>query len=155
MAEPARRRRGTYRPAAQGGALELRANGELELAELQEQLKSEIIAPQAAKLAQTVHDLAGKAKFDLTLQQQPKAPMQVAGKLTLDGARLRVEKYFLTDLKGDLTFTPQEIRAEKARALLSGSPVQGVVTVRNYAADNGVFDVRVEPTIKPVITTCF
>ena len=148
---------GTYRPAAQGGALELRANGELELAELQEQLKSEIVAPQAAKLAQTVHDLAGKAKFDLTLQQQPKAPMQVAGKLTLDGARLRVEKYFLTDLKGDLTFTPQEIRAEKARALLSGSPVQGVVTVRNYAADNGVFDVRVESNDMKagVITTLF
>ena len=83
--------------------------------------------------------------------------MQVEGKLTLDGARLRVEKYSLTDLKGDLTFTPQEIRSEKARALLSGSPVQGVVTVRNYAADNGVFDLRVESNDMKagVITTLF
>ena len=149
---------GSYRPAPTGqGALEVRARGELELAELRDQLRIETVPAQAVKLAQSIHDLAGRAKFDFSLQRTPKETSQVEGKIVLDGARLRMDNYSLTDVKGDLTFTPQEIRVEKARAVLNGAQVLVRVAARNYAADNGVFDLRVESNEMKtgVITTLF
>ena len=149
---------GTYRPQSQGqGPLDLRARGEFELVELRELLKSDTVPAQAVKLAESVHDLAGRAKFELSLERGAMAALQVEGKLTLDGARLRVENYSLTDVKGDLTFTPHEIRAEKARALFNGAPVQGRVSVTNYTTDDGFFDLQVESNEMKagVITTLF
>jgi hypothetical protein len=50
----------------------------------------------------------------------------------------------LTEVKGDLVFSPKEIRGDKIRALLGGSPVQARLALRDYDSNNGSFDLGVE-----------
>ncbi|MBM4262806.1 MAG: AsmA family protein [Deltaproteobacteria bacterium] len=149
---------GTYRVLAQGQShLDVRSQGELDLAELREQLKQDGAPVQLAKLSQQLREAAGRAKFEIALQRTTPAPPVAEGKLILDGARLHFDRYALADVKGELVFTPQEIRAEKARAVLNGSPAQIRFSARNYAAENGVFDLRVDSNEMKagVVTTLF
>lgn len=149
---------GTYRVLARGqGHLDLRAQGEVDLAELREQLKQDGAPAQLAKLSQQLRDAGGRAKYELTLQRAMAAAPIMEGKLSFDGARLHFDRYAVSDLKGELVFTPQEIKAEKARAVLNGSPAQIRFTSRNYTSENGTFDLRVDANEMKagVITTLF
>ena len=125
---------------------DLRARGDVNLAELNEQVKSGWLTPQAAKLAASVQELTGRAKLDLNLKRSPAEALQFDGKMTLDNARARYDTYTLSDLRGDLSFTPKEINAERLRAQLNGSPIQIQLTVKNYQSEDGSFDLGIEST---------
>ena len=128
------------------GRLDLTAHGDFNLAELREQLKAEFISEQVAKIAASVHELDGRSRVDLSVKRSANEPLQFAGKVTLDNARLRYDDYALSDIKGEIAFSPKEIKGEKIRAQLSGSPVQLQITLKDYADDGGSFDLRVEST---------
>jgi uncharacterized protein YhdP len=132
-------------PSGRGG-LDLTAHGDFNLAELREQLKAEFISEQVAKIAASVYELDGRSRVDLSLKRAAGKPLQFAGKVALDNARLRYDNYALSDVKGEIAFSPKEIKGEKIRAQMSGSPVQLHVTLKDYAADDGSFDLRVEST---------
>jgi uncharacterized protein YhdP len=132
-------------PGGRGG-LELTARGDFNLAELREQLKAEFISERVAKIAASIHELDGRSRVDLSVKSSVNEPLQFAGKVALDNARLRYEDYALSEIKGEIAFSTKEIKGEKIRAQLSGSPVQIQITLRDYAADGGSFDLGVEST---------
>jgi uncharacterized protein involved in outer membrane biogenesis len=138
---------GTYTLAPEGRAdLEVRAVGELDLAELHKQIKLAVLPTQVTKLSSSLGDLGGRGRIQLNLRRSAESPPYFEGTLTLDNARLRFDDISLTEIKGDLALSPTEIRAEKVRALLSNSPVQIQLSLTNYASDSGNFDLRVDST---------
>ena len=138
---------GNYSLAPEGkGDLDVRALGELDLAELREQMKLGVLPTQVAKLSSSLRDLGGKGRIQLNLQRSAESPTYFEGKLTLDNARLRFDDISLTEIKGDLALSPAEIRAENMRALLSNSPVQIQLSLTNYASDGGNFDLQFDST---------
>jgi uncharacterized protein YhdP len=138
---------GSYRFAASGdGALHMRARGEMDLAELREQLQQDFLPPQVAKAAAAVEEMGGKGRFDIAVSRATAGAPQVEGKVALDGARLKVADFSLSEISGDVALTPAEIKAEKVRALLSGSPIQIQLALRDYGAANGTFDLAVDST---------
>jgi len=130
-------------PAARGN-LDLKVHGDFNLAELREQLKAEFISERAAKIAASINELDGRSRVDLTVKRSANEPLRFAGKVALDNARLRYEDYALSEIKGELAFSQKEITGEKIRAQLSGSPVQLQLTLRDYTAETGSFDLGVE-----------
>ncbi len=132
-------------PAGKGD-LDVRALGELDLAELREQMKLGVFPTQVTKLSSSLGDLGGKGRIQLNLQRSAESPTYFEGKVTLDNARLRFDDISLTEIKGDLALSPAEIRAENMRALLSNSPVQIQLSLTNYASDGGNFDLQFDST---------
>jgi len=128
------------------GALQFRARGELDLAELREQLKLPIVPDQLTRLASNVQEMGGKGHIDLAVRRLGVAPTQFEGTVTLDSARVSTTEFSLTELKGNLALSPKEMRAEKVRALLSGSPVQIQLALRDYGTDNATFDLGIDST---------
>ena len=55
--------------------------------------------------------------------------------MTVDNARLRYDVYSLSDLQGEVTFTPKEINSERFRAQLNGSPIQVQLALKDYDSD--------------------
>ncbi len=137
-----------FSPAA-GGKFEFKGRGDVNLAELGEQIKYDWFSLQTAKVAASVQELGGRAKIDLDLRRLPDGPMQFVGKAALDNARVRYDQYALSGLHGELAFTPKEIRGEKIRAQLGGSPIQIQLVLKDYDSDNGSFDLAVDsPGVK-------
>ncbi|HET7006937.1 MAG TPA: AsmA-like C-terminal domain-containing protein [Candidatus Binatia bacterium] len=132
-------------PSGRGG-LELTARGDFNLTELRDQLKAEFISERAAKIAASISELDGRSRVELTLKRAANEPLHFAGKITLDNARLRYDDYALSEIKGEIAFSPHEIRGDKIRAQLSGSPVQLQLTVKDYDTERGSFDLGVEST---------
>jgi hypothetical protein len=138
---------GNYQLLPSGQAtFEVRGRGDLDLTELHQQMKVGILPAEVAKLASSVQDMGGRGKMDLAVRRADDASLQTEGKVVLDNARLRMGEYSLTEVKGDLTFTPKEIRGEKVKALLLGSPIQIQLTLKDYGADNGTFDLSADST---------
>jgi len=136
---------GSYRFSAEGGgALQLQARGEADLAELRDQLNQGIFPPALTKAASAIQDIGGKATFAVGVSKAPLSSPQMQGTLAFDGARLQFDNLFFSDVKGDLAFSPTEIKAGKILALISGSPIQIQLTLNDYATDNGTFDVAVD-----------
>ena len=136
---------GTYQLAPGGkGNLDIHAIGEMDLAELREQMKLGAFPSEVARLSSSLTDLGGKGRIQLNLQRWDDAAPRFEGKVTLDNARLRFDEISLTEIRGDLAFSPTEIRTERLRALLSNSPVQIQLSLSNYASDGGNFDLRVD-----------
>ncbi len=132
-------------PSGRGG-LELAARGDFNLAELRNQLKAEFISERTAKIAASIDELDGRSRVDLTVKRAANEPLQFAGKVTLDKARLRYDDYALSEIKGEIAFSPKEIKGEKIRAQLRGAPVQLQLALNDYGADDGTFDLGVEST---------
>ena len=141
--------------AAAGGKFDLQAQGDFNLAELREQLKSGLVSETTARVATSIEELSGRGKFDLVLKRGANEAMQFDGKMALDNARLRYDVYTLSEIKGELAFTPREIKGEKIRAQIGGSPIQIQVSLKDYGADDGTFDLAIDSTgVKAgVITT--
>ena len=138
---------GSYQlAAASGGALDLLARGELDLAELREQVNLGNVSPQAGKIGAYLQDLGGKGKIDLRLARAANGPMQFEGKVTLDNARVRIDDLALSELKGDLDISAKEIKSDKIRALFAGSPIQIQLALKDYASDTATFDLGIEST---------
>jgi uncharacterized protein YhdP len=128
-----------------GGQIELHAVGDFNLAELREQLRHGLL-PAGAKLASSVQELGGRGKADLTIKSMPDTPLQFGGRLALENARLRYGDYSLSEISGDLQLSPKEIKGEKIRAQLRGSPVQIQLALSDYMSDDGAFDLTLEST---------
>ena len=132
--------------AASTDVLQLRARGEADLGELREQAQRGLLPAEAAKPLLSVQGLGGRGKFEVSFSRPADSTPRAEGKLALESARLQWDKYSLTDITGDLAFTPTEIKTGKLRALISGSPVELRMAVKNYGADDGMFDLAVEST---------
>jgi uncharacterized protein involved in outer membrane biogenesis len=140
-------------PEANGKA-DVQASADVNLAELRAQLRSGLFSKEAAKLATSVQDLAGRGKVDLALKISANAPADFSAKVALDEARARYDGYSLSDLNGDILLTPKEIHGENLRAQLSGSPVQLRLALKDYTAEDGAFDVTVDsPGVKAGLIT--
>jgi uncharacterized protein involved in outer membrane biogenesis len=138
---------GSYINSASGpGVLSLRAQGEADLAELQEQAERGILPAEMFKAALAVRNLAGKGKFDVTLNRPVEGSLRAEGNLTLEDARLQWGKYQLTAINGDLALTPAEIKTGNIRALIFGSPVDLRLALKDYATEDGTFDLVVDST---------
>ncbi len=123
--------------------LELRVKGEADLRQLRDQLKAGFIPDQAAKAVAVLQELSGKGRFGLLLRTDFASSHHYEGRLSLENARLRIDDFSLSQVKGELSFSPQEIRAEKVNALLGGSPVLIRVALRNLS-EKPVFDLSVD-----------
>lgn len=132
-------------PGGRGG-MTLEVRGDFNLAELREQLKADFVSERVANIAASISELDGRSRVDLSVKRSASEPLQFAGKIQLDNARLRYDDYALSEIRGELAFSPKEIKGEKIRAQLSGSPVQLQVALRDYGADDGTFDLGVEST---------
>lgn len=126
--------------------LELQARADINLAELRAQLRAGMLSKPAAKFATSIQELAGRGQIDLAVRSGANAPIEFTGKVALDNARARYEGYALSELKGEVVFTPKEFKGENLRAQLSGAPVQIHLSVKDYAGDDGVFDLALEST---------
>ncbi len=146
---------GYYRLSAAGrGILQLSASGEADLAELREQGKLGMMSAQVTKGASLIEDIGGKGKFDIVVARGSDGAPGVEGKILLDGARLGVEGLVLNEIRGQLALTRSEIKTDKVRALVAGSPIQLRLAVKDYASEIGTFDLAVESTgVKAGIVT--
>ncbi|HVO95055.1 MAG TPA: AsmA family protein, partial [Terriglobales bacterium] len=90
------------------GQCEFHARGDFNLAEIKEQLNSGVFSAQAAKLAASVHEITGRSRADMTIKSVPDGAFRVDGRATLDNIRLRYESYALSEVRGELYFSPKE-----------------------------------------------
>ncbi|MCE3240433.1 MAG: AsmA family protein [Deltaproteobacteria bacterium] len=134
---------GTY--ALHERALNLQARGDLDLAEVREQLVLGVF-PIEAKMVADIQELNGRARAELSLERLKEAPPQITGTLALDNVQLRRGDFLLSQMRGDINFTGTEIKAEKISATISESPIQIGLVVRDYASQEGVFDISVDST---------
>jgi uncharacterized protein YhdP len=142
---------GTY--ALRERALNVQASGDLDLAELREQLNSGDF-PSQAKLISTIQELAGRGRAQVALQRVGDGPLQVTGKVGLDNAQLRKDDFFLSQVRGDLNFDGTEIKGEKISASISGSPIQIDLLLKDYVSQDAIFDLKIDSTgLKPGILT--
>jgi AsmA-like C-terminal region/Protein of unknown function/Domain of Unknown Function (DUF748) len=138
---------GRYELALAGpGNLEVRGTGDIELRELREQMKLGVFPAPVTKLSSSIEELGGKGHVRFNLQRRGESAPDFQGQVNLDNARLRVDEISLTDIRGVVGLSPDEIHAEKLGALLSNSPVQIQLSLKNYAAEDGHFDLGVEST---------
>lgn len=138
---------GNYQLLSSGLArYDFRLAGEVDLAQVKDQMKLDLFPVRLARLASSLHDVGGRGSLDLGLHKDADAPLQIEGKLSLDDGRMRWNDFQLTELKGEIVLSPKEIRAEKMRAFFGGSPVGGRLSLKDYDSDNGSFDLTVEST---------
>ncbi|HEU4344396.1 MAG TPA: AsmA-like C-terminal domain-containing protein [Candidatus Binatia bacterium] len=136
---------GNYQLLSSGRArYDFRLAGEIDLAQVKDQMKLDVFPVRLARLAAPLHDVGGRGSLDLGLHKDADAPLQIEGKLSFDDARMRWNDLQLTELKGEVVFSPKEIRAEKIRAVFGGSPVGGRLSLKDYDSENGSFDLAVE-----------
>ena len=128
------------------GKLDLHTRGEINLAELKEQLKFLDLSPQTVKVLSSVQDLGGRSKLQLAIKRSPNAPIQFDGTAMLDHARVRYDDFSLSELQGEIAFSPKEIKGEQIRAQLAGSPIQIRLALKDYDAAEGSFDLRIDST---------
>ena len=131
------------------GKLDLKARGEMNLTELKGQLKSHPLSDRTAKVLSSIQELSGRGKIDLALQRLPDAPIQFDGQVQLDRARLRYDDFSISEMRGAIAFTPKEIVAKQISAQLAGAPIQVRLALKDYAADDGAFDLHVDSTGVP------
>lgn len=126
------------------GKLELQAYGDVNLAELKEQIRAQQPSERLAKLLGSVEELSGRGKVDVALKRSPNAPLQFDGKVELEQTRLRYGEVSLSEVRGEFALTPNEITGERIRAQLAGSPIQARLALKDYAGEDGVFDLSIE-----------
>ena len=133
-------------PLTSPGRFEVRARGDLDLAELQQQLKLGSMPAQFNRLAAFAQQVAGNGRIDMTLRRRGDAPLEWEGALALENARLRLGGFALSEIRGNLSFTPREIKGEKIRAVLAAAPLQLQLTLKDYTGAGGTFDLAVDST---------
>jgi uncharacterized protein YhdP len=135
---------GSYSSQGTAAELQLHARGEADLGELREWAQRGILPAEFAKPISSLQALNGKSKFDIELTRGPDGAQRAAGTLAVENARLQWDGYPISDIDGDLIFTPTDIETKKVRALIHGSPVEMRWVIRNYATSGATFDLLVE-----------
>jgi AsmA-like protein len=130
--------------ALSGGPLELRIKGDADLQEVRERIPRDALPPAAGKMMNALRDLGGRAGIDLLVRTDFVSDYQYEGVVALEGVRLGVGDITLSDLKGDVLVSPTEIRADRAAALLAGSAVQLRALVKDFAGEQGTFDLTLD-----------
>lgn len=134
--------------------LELRLQGDIALSELPEGLAARFLPARLAKNAALLKDSGGRGQLKLSLRTDFAALQYLEGQLLVDQARFRMGDFSLTQLKGNLSFSTNDARAEGATALLSGSPVTIRLSLKNYLTEGGTFDLALEsPNVKAGVAT--
>ena len=134
-----------YSPAVPG-ALQMRARGDADLSEVREHAQRSLLPEEITKPLLSIQGLGGRGRFDAILTRSVGGAPRAEAKLELDGARLQWDKLSFEDIYGSVAVTPVEITTDNLRAQISGSPVELRLTLKNYTADDGVFDLTAEST---------
>ncbi|HEX7231411.1 MAG TPA: AsmA-like C-terminal domain-containing protein [Candidatus Binatia bacterium] len=136
---------GTYDLSSpDGGKLELYTRADVNLGELKDQLIGQELAPRLRSVLASLEELEGRSRIELSVKRADAKPLQFDGKMSLDKVRGRYNEYALHDVQGDLAFDEKDFTAEKIRAQLNGSPVQGQIAVKDYNTVEASFDLSVE-----------
>ena len=128
------------------GKLDLRTRGEVNLVELKEQVEFLDLSPKNAAMLSSVEELSGRGKVQLAIKSSPNAPIQFDGTATLDHVRVRYDDFSLSELQGEIAFSPKEIKSEQIRAQLAGSPIQIRLALKDYDTEEGFFDLHIDST---------
>lgn len=135
---------GSHRGVLRGpGLLELKVKGEVDLGELRGQVALGPLFSVTAGNA-VLREVSGKGKLALLLRDDFSSARHFEGQISLDNARLQVGDLALTQVKGGISFSPKEIRAEGITAVLAGSPVGVRVTLNDYGSGKPTFDLAVD-----------
>lgn len=135
---------GSYKRIFTGsGAVELEASGDLDLAELREQVRLTTFLPRVTKFAAGLKELGGKGEFQLRFRKEIGFPYHVEGKLSLNNVVLRTAGQSFSQISGDLSFSPEEISGENISARLENSPIHVRGRLSRYLSREGSFDVTV------------
>ena len=125
------------------GTLALQGRGEIDLAEMKNQLK---LIPWPSRVTNTldaVRELSGRAKVALSVKHGPNMPDDLTGNAAFERVRLRLDNVMLEDLSGELAFTPESIEGEQIEAQLAGSPVKLRLALHRYQREDGTFDLEI------------
>jgi len=146
---------GTYSLAgSDAGDFDLEGVAEVDLAELREQLKLRVFPTDLSSWVSSIQEIGGKSRIEFAVQRTETEPLHWAAKGALDNVRLRLDDFVLSEIKGMVSLSPEEIRAENLKALLLGSPVQIQLVAQGYTSQNGSFDLRVSsPAMKAGVVT--
>jgi uncharacterized protein YhdP len=126
------------------GKLEVEAHGDVNLAELREEIRAQQSSEKLDKVLSSVEDLSGRGKVDVSVKRTPDAPLQFDGKVALEQTRLRYGGVLLSEIRGDVGLTSNEITGERIRAQFAGSPLQARFVLKDYAGEDGVFDLGID-----------
>jgi hypothetical protein len=137
---------GAERALAGGGSLDLRVKADVDLQQLRDEIPRKLFSPAVGKALDSLRDLGGRAGVDLKARADFISAPHYEGSVALAGVRLTTGDLALADLKGDVSFSPTEIRAGRATALLGGAPVQLRFVAKDFAGDDGTFDLTVDST---------
>jgi len=128
------------------GRTNIAGRGEVDLAQLKEQTKFLDVPAKAAKMIVSIQELSGRGKIQFSLKRSPNAPIEFDGTAALDHARIRYNEFLISEMQGEIAFTPNEIQGGPIRALLSGSPIQIRLALKDYDRDEGTFDLNIGST---------
>ena len=128
------------------GRADITVRGEVNLAELKDQTKFLDLSAKSAKMMSSIQELNGRGKIQLALKRSPEAPVEFEGSAALDHARIRYSEFLISEIHGELAFTPKAIKGEQIQALLSGSPIQISLALNDYDSDEGTFDLNIAST---------
>jgi uncharacterized protein YhdP len=136
---------GTYDWAgAAPGKLDVEAHGEVNLAELREVLRAQQSSEKLDKVLSSVEELSGRGNVHVTIKRIPDAPLQFDGKVALEQTRLRYGGVLLSEIRGEVGLTPNEIAGERIRAQFAGSPIEARFALKDYVTENGVFELNID-----------
>jgi uncharacterized protein YhdP len=131
------------------GKLEMQAAGDIAIAEMSEQIKTQPFSPTIGRIVSSAQELSGRGKINLAVTRAPNRPIQFDGRAVLQRARLRFDDVAISDLQGEIVFTPAEIKGEQIGAQLGGSPIEIRLALKEYGTDDGNFDIAIDsPGIK-------
>ena len=72
-------------------------------------------------------------------------PLQFDGKVAARQCPVALRRVFFQRIAEEISqFSPKEIKGEKIRAQLSGSPIQIQLALKDYDGDDGAFDLAIE-----------
>jgi uncharacterized protein involved in outer membrane biogenesis len=126
----------------EAGRVEVRARGEVDLAELGALPGSKLVAPSMAQAHAQLKELSGRGKFDISLRKAAMTPYQAEGRLAVESAALRVADFSFSQVRGEIGFSPKEIRLEKVSGLMAGAPVRasGILNLTGRSPFDLTFD---------------
>ena len=134
---------GAQRRPFSGGPLDLRVRGDADLAQARQYLTAGALSASVGKTIEALRDLGGRARLDLALRVDPAAPLRYSGAAVLDNVHVRIGDLALNQIRGDASFSPAEIRAERARATLNGADLQLNVLLKDLSGA-ATYDVGIE-----------
>ena len=129
--------------------LEIRAKGEADLRGLWNQWSSKLLPPDLINVDDDGRGVDGKGRFKFLYRTDFESSHHYEGQLSLENADVQIGGVSFSEVHGDLSFSPAEIRSNNVSALFAGSPIRMGLTLKNYLSGDPTVDFRVDsPGIK-------